>query len=145
MSFKTILSGVPKENIASYLEDNADGIQEGYTYTRRLSEEELQTLADEMGENAVNLMICEEQKREYLESLKLETQPLQRRNKEITMSLRTKTEEVTGTVYEFRDHENGVVETFGADGEFLASRRMRPDEGQSTIYSMRRRTGTDGE
>ena len=145
MSFKTILSGVPKENIASYLEDNADGIQEEYTYTRRLSEEELQALPDEMGENAVQLMILEERKRDFLEALKLETQPLQGRNKEITMSLRTKTEEVTGTVYEFRDHENGVVEAFGADGEFLASRRMRPNEGQSTIYSMRRRTGTDGE
>lgn len=142
MSFKTILSGVSKESIASYLEDNADGIQEGYTYTRRLTEEELQALADEMGENAVKLMILEEKKRDFLDELKLETQPLQGRNKEITMSIRTKTEEVTGTVYEFRDHENGVVETFGADGEFLASRRMRPDEGQGTIYSMRRRSGT---
>lgn len=116
-----------------FLEDNCDKVVKQYTYTRRLSEEELQALAVEMGENAVQLEAIEDRKKEALAQFKEEMEPHKMRNKTILNSLRSKVEEERGTVCQFRDFDTEKVYTYNSRGEKIEERRLRPDERQTTI------------
>ncbi len=145
MSFKSVIENVPPGEVRQFLETNADFVHDDQTYIRALTEDELADIEHELGDNSVKLAMFERQKKDYLERMREQTKPLQDRNKAIVESLRTKFEEVEGTVYEFKDVENGTIEQFTAEGQFIASRRMRPDEndGNVNILRMSRRTGTD--
>jgi len=144
MSFKTIIAQQSEEDVRAFLEANADFIKEDELYTRRLTDEELTQLKDELAEASVKLAILEAKKKDFLEQMKEETNPLQGRNKVIIGSLRTKVEEVEGIVFEFKNLDDGTVEQFDKNGQYLGSRRMRPDEDDGRIAIMRSRTGTNG-
>lgn len=122
----------PAERVR-FLEDNCDRVLKNYPYIRRLSEDELQNLAVEMGENAVQIEVIEDRKREVMAEFKAEMDPFKDRNKVILKSLRSRVEEERGTVYEFRDFDDGKVYVFNNRGEKIESRRLRPDERQGSI------------
>jgi len=146
MSFKSIIENVPPDEVRQFLETNADFVHDDQTYMRALTEDELAEIRRELGENSVKLAMFERQKKDYLEHMREQTKPLQGRNKEIVESLRTRFEEVEGTVYEFKDVESGTIEQFTAEGQFISSRRMRPDENDGSVNILRmgnRRTGTN--
>jgi len=46
------------------------------------------------------------------------------------------------TVFMIADHDAGEMNTYDADGIYLSSRKLRPDERQTKVYSMH--TGTNG-
>ena len=46
------------------------------------------------------------------------------------------------TVYMIADHEAGEMNTYDANGIYLSSRKLRPDEKRTKVYSMN--TGTNG-
>lgn len=145
MSFKSIINGMPKDELRQFLETNADFVFEDQVYVRPLTEHELTELEHELGENSVELEKYARQKKDYMERLAEQTKPLQSRNKAIVESLRTKTEELAGVVYAFKDIENGTIEQYDQDGNFISSRRMRPEEndGAINVLRMSRRTGTN--
>lgn len=144
MSYQTILKQVHPDERRRYLEDNADKVLEDYYYVRRLTEEELEAVAVKLGHAMVEIAKYNQQKADYLARLKEEMAPYNILVKEATEVLRTKTEEVTGLAFEFKDLENGMVETYSEEGDLLGSRRMRPEEGENQVSIFRmRRSGTD--
>lgn len=143
MSYQTILKNIPPSERRRYLEDSADKVLEDYSYVRRLTEEELEAVAVKLGEAMVELAKYNQQKADYLARLKEEMAPFNSLVKEATEALRTKTEEVTGLAFEFKDLENGMIETYSEEGDLLGSRRMRPEEGENQVSIFRMRSGTD--
>lgn len=71
-----------------------------------------------------------------MESLKEQKKPIAENNKELLMALETMHQEVDGVLYHIDDQEDGVMNTYNELGEFISSRRLRPDERQASIFNL---------
>ena len=67
---------------------------------------------------------------------KLRTDPLNTANKTLLTEIKTKQTTVDGTLYHMANHEEGWMETYDHDGMLIATRRLRPEEKQGTIFSL---------
>lgn len=134
---KTFLSNLPEQERRRAMAEQADRVEET-TYFKPLSPEELDTLRERHTENAIKLSELEEKKREAMKDFKAEMDPLTEANKEILQDVKRKSAEVSGTLYHIADYDAQIMETYDERGEFISSRRLRPDEKQKNIFSISR-------
>lgn len=108
--------------------------QEQTTYYRDLTPDELDVKREELSENLIKISefddILEEQKTEY----KSKTKPLKLENKELLEEVKTRKAKVDGILFHLANHTEGVMETYNESGEFISSRRLRPDEKQAKLF-----------
>lgn len=117
------------------LEAMAYSIEEG-TYLKHLSSEELEIKREALTDNVIKAADLEEKKKAYVDSIKAELKPLSIERRLLMEVLKTKHEEVEGKIYHVDDQEEGVMNSFNENGEFINSRRLRPEERQTTIFSI---------
>jgi hypothetical protein len=60
-------------------------------------------------------------------------EPLIRDNHKLMQEIKTGQAEVEGEIFFVADHEASMMETYNADGEMIASRRLKPEEKQQRI------------
>lgn len=114
------------------LEQNADKIEET-TYQKPLNEDELAQRKDVLTENSIRLGDLEEEKKEATKQFKDQIDPIRKINKELLIEIRTKQAKVNGRIFHLANHEEGVLETYDENGDFISSRRLRPEERQGRI------------
>lgn len=106
------------------------------TYYRDLTPDELDVKREELSENLIKISgfddILEEQKTEY----KSKTKPLKLQNKELLEEVKTRKAKVDGILFHLANHTDGVMETYNENGEFIQSRRLRPDEKQAKLFTV---------
>lgn len=124
----------PRDRIHN-LEAMAYSIEEG-TYLKHLSSEELETKREQLTDNVIKAADLDEKKKAYVDSIKAELKPLSIERRSLMAVLKTKHEEVEGKIYHIDDQEEGVMNSFNENGEFINSRRLRPEERQTTIFSI---------
>lgn len=117
------------------LEAMAYSIEEG-TYLKHLSSEELEIKREALTDNVIKAADLEEKKKAYVDSIKAELKPLSIERRSLMATLKTKHEEVEGKIYHVDDQDEGVMNSFNENGEFINSRRLRPEERQTTIFSI---------
>ena len=74
--------------------------------------------------------VLDEAKAEY----KLKATPIKQSNKGLLEEVKTRKQKITGVLYNIADHEAGVMETYDESGEFVSSRRLRPEERQPRLF-----------
>lgn len=52
--------------------------------------------------------------------------------------VRTKQVKCKGTLYNIANHDTGYMETFDSNAELVGTRRLRPNERQANIFSLRK-------
>ena len=128
------------ERIA-FLRDNADAIVEDFGYTKMLSNEKLDELKDKLAENNIKLRDVRAYKKERVKIYNDQIKELEEEGDELTAQLKSRTEYVSETCYQFIEEDQ--VYYFNADGDMIFQRQAKPEERQPTIFSQLRKTGTE--
>lgn len=118
------------------LTDSADHIEDT-TFYKDLTEEDLTIKRETFVENNIEISkhqeILDIAKAEY----KANTKPLTLHNEILLTEIKTRKASVKGKLFHIADHDLNVMNTFDEKGEFISSRRLRPDEKQTRITSLR--------
>lgn len=117
------------------LQENA-AIIEQTKYQKSLTQDELALRHEELAANCIKLSSIDDEKKEVMANFKLKTDPLNSANKTLLAEIKIKQTTVDGTLYHMANHEEGFMETYDQDGMLIATRRLRPEEKQGTIFSM---------
>jgi hypothetical protein len=131
---RQFMPDLPPKDRQRLLTENADRIEET-TYFKPLSQDELDLRREKLTDNAILLSEFEDEKKDIMDTFKSKMKPLVDENKVIMEDVKRKQAEVTGKLFHMANHEEGLMETFDENGEFVSSRRLRPDEKQATIFT----------
>lgn len=132
---KQILQNLSKKDRIDNLQAMAHSVEET-TYYKQLSPEELEVRQEKFIANTMKMNDLETKKKAFVESVKSEQKPLSVENTDLLQSLKTKTEKVEGVLYHIDDQDEGMMNSYDEDGNFISSRRLRPDEKQSSIFKI---------
>ena len=80
----------------------------------------------------------QDEKKEVMQEFKLQMDPLAKQNKKLLTEVKTRQAEVTGALYLMANHDEGMMETYDALGELISARRLRPEEKQQNIFSLKK-------
>ncbi len=134
---KTFMPELTPEERKRLLADNCDA-QEQTTYYRELSPDDLDVKRESLSENLIHLSEWDDELQLAKDIFKSKAKPVKEDNKVLLSEIKTRKAMVTGTLFHVADHENGVMETFDENGEFVSSRRLRPDEKQLKAFPLKR-------
>jgi len=129
---KIFMPEVSLEERVNILRNNADKIEET-TYEKDLSAEDVDIKRETLVDNLIAISGHEEKLDEAKAEFKKAAEPLKQENKKLQREVKYKKEEVAGTLFHMANHDEGMMETFDQTGEFVGSRRLRPDEKRKTI------------
>lgn len=125
-----------------FLESNCDKV-ELKGYMKRFTAEELSRMKEGLSETDIELNDIEEEKKEVMKDFKTRLEPLTDERKRLLKGLKDKAEYVTENCYKFVDMETREVGFYNQDGDLIESRPAYPDELQSNIFQLNRKTGTN--
>jgi hypothetical protein len=125
----------PKERMM-LLQDNAAKV-EVTLYQKILSPEQLADRREDLADNMIKLNIKEDELNEIKGKFKVEMDPLKNKNKELLTEIKTKQQTIDGTLYHIPDYENKTMDTYDQEGIWITSRRLRPEENQGHIFSIK--------
>ena len=126
----------PQERRAA-LDEYADKVEDG-PYVRSLSEDEIYQRRIMVTDLFIKRRAIEEEKKAAIDEYKERLKPITEAMSEAISQIRTGLEERTGKQYLIADHENGDMNIYDEDGQFISRRRLRPDEKQTTIHQLGR-------
>lgn len=131
MAIKLLETGTPEE-ILQTLKENAERV-ENISYLKDLTEEDLALLKTELAVDSIQLLKLEEAKKDFLIDHKSKVKPLKQQLAFALHRIRTRVEEKDEDAYLIANHEEGLMQFFGASGDLIHSRELRPDERQLRI------------
>lgn len=121
------------EDRLQYMIDNCDG-HESTTYYKELSQDELDAKREGLVDNLIKISQAEDELNRHKETFKSIANPLKIENKTLQVEVKTRKAEIKGRLFHFADHANSLMNTYDETGEFVSSRRLRPDEKQARLY-----------
>lgn len=132
---KIFMPEVSQETRLQLLQQNADHIEET-TYFKPLTPDELDLRRELLTDNAIKLSEYEDEKKEIMNDFKTKMDPLAKQNKKLLTEVKTRQAEISGVLYLMANHDDGMMETYDANGELVSSRRLRPEEKQKNIFAL---------
>ena len=133
---KQILPEATAKERLMILQENAQKI-EVTTYQKNLTDDELAVKREDLAENHIKLDQFEDEFSEVKQNFKLKVKPLKNANKVILAEIKTKQTSVDGTLFHMANHEDGMMEIYDQEGILISSRRLRPEERQGAIFSLK--------
>lgn len=130
--FDEALLKLPKEEIRVNLESIAAKIEER-SYTKNLSDDELQERKSEYSEVGIKLSELTERKKKVMDEFKERMKEPQSRAKELIEAIKFKSEQRYGQLFLIDDQENGVMNIFDTNGICVESRPLTREERQLTL------------
>lgn len=127
--------GMPAKDRRDNLQAMAHSI-ENTSYYVNLTQDELDVRREKLTDNFIKISDIKNELDQVTKKLKSEQKPLIEENAELLQNIKTKTEEKSGVLYHVDDQEAGMMHSYDEDGYLVASRRLRPDEKQSSIFSI---------
>jgi hypothetical protein len=133
MATQTFMPELSLNERRELLHAQADKIEEG-SYYKPLTEEELTARKDSLSTIVLDHSDMVEEKAELVKGLNERIKEKVTEKKKVLQAIRTRQEERNGIQYHLQNYETGMVEVYDEDGELIYSRRLRPDEKQTTIH-----------
>ncbi len=128
------------ENMSA--KDKLDNLQamaystEETSYFKVLTQDELDERRETLTENYIKISDLEAEKKHVTESIKAQQKPMQVQNMELLQTLKTKSEKIDGVLYHVDDQEKGMMNSYDANGDFISSRRLKPNERQGSMFKL---------
>lgn len=132
---KQILQNLSKKDRLDNLQAMAHSVEET-TYYRQLTPSELEVRQEKFIANTMKINDLETKKKSFVATTTSEQKPLKIESVELLQTLQTKSEKVEGVLYHIDDQDEGMMNSYDEDGNLVSSRRLRPDEKQSSIFSI---------
>lgn len=111
------------------------------TYYKDLTPEELDVKREELSENLIKISEFDDVLDEAKTVYKSKANPLKLENKELLTEVKTRKSKVDGILFHCANHQDGVMDTYNENGEYIGNRRLRPDEKQAKLFQVPK-TGT---
>lgn len=127
--------GMPAKDRRDNLQAMAHSI-ENTSYYVNLTQDELDIRREKLTDNFIKISDIKNELDQVTKKLKSEQKPLIEENAELLQNIKTKTEEKSGVLYHVDDQEGGMMHSYDEEGYLVSSRRLRPDEKQSSIFSI---------
>jgi hypothetical protein len=125
-----------------FLESNCDKVEEK-GYMKRFTPDQMARMKEALSETSIEINDVEEDKKEVMKDFKARLDPLTDERKRLLTGLKNKAEHVTEKCYKFIDMETREVGFYNQEGDLIESRPAFPDELQSNIFQVNRKTGTN--
>lgn len=122
----------PSERIQA-LEDTADKVEQT-TYLVELTQEELDQKREQLADNSIKLSDLQVELKRIASEYKEKMKPFSEEIPTLLQEIKTRQTERDGVLYHLADHDRGVMDSFDERGELIATRRLRPDERQATLF-----------
>lgn len=132
---KQFMPDVTPEQRLQMLKDHCDSMEET-KYFKDLTPEELDVKRETFVDNSIALSTLEDELTAYKESYKNQMKPLKDTNKALQTEIKMRKENVEGVLFHIADQAAGIMETYDEKGEFVSSRRLRPDEKQTKLFPL---------
>lgn len=114
------------------MRDNADKVEETQYYVP-LTQEALDAKREMLTDNLIRVSQLEDELSTIKDRFKQQIDPIKKTNKTLLVEVKTKQELREGQLFHFANHVDGMMETYDEMGVLISSRRLRPDEKQTTI------------
>jgi len=124
-----------------YLRDNCDSI-ENIGYMKPFSAEDIQDQKEQLAEVSILINDIETEKRELIKDIKNKIDPMVAERSVLLKGIKEKAEYVREECFKFVDMEAREAGYYNAEGILIESRPALPNELQSTIFQINRKTGT---
>jgi hypothetical protein len=135
MSQETYLVALTANQRFEYLQTNAAKIEDG-KYVKPLTEEEISAAKDQLTDNCIKLGDLGEEFDKLKKFYKEKMKPMRESNSMILTEIRTRQTIKEGCTYYLPNYPENVMESYNEEGEFLGSRRLRPDERQGNVFQI---------
>lgn len=128
---KVFMPELKPEERLRVMKDNHDSAVE--TYYKQLSQDEIDSRQHDLAVNSIKKFKLDEELKEIKGDFKAQTDPLVERNKELMHEIDTGQAEVKGELFFVPDYDEKLMITYDSNGDFVSSRRLRPEEQQQRI------------
>lgn len=132
---KQFMPEATPEQRLQMLKDHCDEMEET-KYYKDLTPEELDVKRETFVDNAIKLSTLNDELQAYKDSYKNQMKPFASENTILQTQIKMRKENIEGVLFHIADHAAGIMETYDQDGEFVKSRRLRPDEKQTKLYPL---------
>jgi len=130
---KTMFADVPPDERTKLLADNCD-YHENTSYMKELTQEDVDVKNETISSNCIKVFELEEELKKIKDEYKERINPLKDETRQLCGHVKTRKEQVNGILFHFADHESSVMNTYDENGEFVSSRRLRPEEKQARLF-----------
>lgn len=117
------------------LQESAAKIEQKEYYTP-LTQGDLDLKREQFTDNSIWLGNEKAKMKELVDTHKENIKPKAEENMQLLQEITTKQSKKEGIIYHVPDYDNGIMVTYDEEGEFVESRRLRPEEkkGQSRMF-----------
>lgn len=129
---------MPEDQRADMLQDNCYK-SEQMVVSRPYEPEQLAEFKEQLSEDSVQLAALTSELKKVQKEYEVKMKPLKNAIKEHITHLRNKFEETEEVVYLMDNQQEGLMQIFDKKGKFLYSRKLFPNEKQTSILSMSNR------
>ncbi|WNH10006.1 hypothetical protein [Thalassobellus suaedae] len=129
------LAEMPKEEVQSNLEAICYEIEER-SYTKNLTEEELEQRKDEYSTIGIKLSEINESKKEMMDSFKQKLKEPKLRSSELIKAIKFKSEQRYGKLFSVDDQESGMMYSFDTNGVCVDARPLTKEERQFKLKTV---------
>lgn len=136
---KTFMPELKPEERLRVLKDNHESKVE--TYYKQLTQEEIDARQHELAQNSIKKFKLDEELKKIKEGFKDQTEPLVDRNKDLMREIDTGQAEVEGELFFVPEYDEKLMITYDANGDFVSSRRLRPEEQQQRLPFLKAASG----
>lgn len=130
-SFKKLTPQERKDNLAGIAYEG-----QIKNYTKNLSEEEILDRKEEYAEIGLELSKIEDERKDFLDEIKLRAKPYKDRSKELLAAMQFKSEQRSGLLYSVDDQEEGMMYFFDENGYCVDARPLTREERQIKLKTM---------
>lgn len=109
---------------------------ENTSYYVDLTQDELDVRREKLTDNFIKISDIEAELKLTTKTLKNKQKPLVEENVDLMQTIKTKKEEKAGVLYHVDNQDEGMMMSYDEHGYLVSARRLRPDEKQSSIFSI---------
>lgn len=134
---KTFMPELPPEQRLRLLQENCDSHEQA-SYYKELTQDELDSKRESLSENLITASALEDDLADIKKEFKLKLDPLKDERKSLLTEIKTRKQEITGTLFSMANYEEAMMETYDESGELVSSRRLRPEEKQLKAFPLKK-------
>lgn len=134
---KDFMPDMPPDQRLQLLQDHSDSKEET-EYYKDLTDEEIDIKRESVCDNSIELSKLEKELKKIKDGFKHQMDPLKEENKILVTELATRKALIEGTLFNIADQESSIMITYNELGEFVSSRRLRPEEKQQKLFPLRK-------
>jgi len=121
----------------AFLRDNADPIEKR-GYMKQFSADQISDMKDRLAEVSIRLNDIAVAKKEAMNDFKAQAEPFNDEIKDLLQQIKERVEYVEEECFKFVDAQEGWVTYYNKYGDAIESRKAKPDEMQTTIFTAKR-------